>query len=64
MLKSKFHRKYGKIDIMAKNPKGRGLWPAIWMMPKYSVYGGWPKSGEIDIYEGRVENSLMENLLN
>jgi beta-glucanase (GH16 family) len=23
--------------------------PAIWMLPKYSAYGGWPASGEIDI---------------
>ena len=43
--------KYGKIDVRAKLPKGRGLWPAIWMLPSESVYGGWPRSGEIDIME-------------
>jgi beta-glucanase (GH16 family) len=42
---------YGKFEIRAKTPKGRGLWPAIWMMPTESVYGGWPRSGEIDIME-------------
>ncbi len=43
--------KYGRIEIRAKLPRGQGLWPAIWMMPTYSVYGGWPVSGEIDIME-------------
>ena len=42
---------YGKFVARAKLPKGQGLWPAIWMMPTESVYGGWPQSGEIDIME-------------
>lgn len=43
--------KYGKFEIRAKLPTGKGMWPAIWMLPKESVYGAWPKSGEIDIVE-------------
>jgi beta-glucanase (GH16 family) len=43
--------KYGRFEIKAKLPSGLGTWPAIWMMPAQSVYGGWPKSGEIDIME-------------
>lgn len=43
--------KYGRFDIKAKLPKGNGSWPAIWMMPLESKYGGWPASGEIDIME-------------
>ncbi len=43
--------KYGRIDCRAKLPRGQGLWPAFWMLPEKSVYGGWPKSGEIDIME-------------
>lgn len=43
--------KYGRFQIRAKNPVGRGTWPAIWMMPTRSRYGGWPRSGEIDIME-------------
>lgn len=43
--------KYGMFEIRAKLPKGQGIWPAIWMMPTSSVYGGWPASGEIDIME-------------
>lgn len=42
---------YGRFEIRAKIPKGRGSWPAIWMMPTDSRYGEWPKSGEIDIME-------------
>ena len=43
---------YGRIEVSAKTPKGYGLWPAIWMMPKdEDVYGQWPKCGEIDIME-------------
>ena len=44
---------YGKVEVVAKMPKGSWLWPAIWMMPEDSVYGDWPRSGEIDIAESR-----------
>ncbi|GAB1415982.1 hypothetical protein MASR2M117_13880 [Paludibacter sp.] len=43
--------KYGRVEARFKLPQGRGTWPAIWMMPQSSVYGGWPKSGELDIME-------------
>lgn len=42
---------YGRIVVRAKLPTGRGVWPAIWMLPTDWVYGGWPESGEIDIME-------------
>lgn len=43
---------YGKVVARAKVPEGKGLWPAIWMMPTdESRYGQWPKCGEIDIME-------------
>lgn len=42
---------YGRVEVRAKLPGGVGLWPAIWMMPTDRSYGGWPKSGEIDIME-------------
>jgi len=42
---------YGRIEARAQVPQQRGTWPAIWMMPTTSKYGGWPKSGEIDIME-------------
>jgi beta-glucanase (GH16 family) len=42
---------YGRVEVRAKLPSGRGTWPAIWMLPTDSDYGTWPKSGEIDIME-------------
>ncbi|KAK1749885.1 glycosyl hydrolase [Echria macrotheca] len=45
--------RYGRVEVVAKLPKGDWLWPAIWMMPEKSVYGEWPRSGEIDIMESR-----------
>jgi beta-glucanase (GH16 family) len=49
--KNKGDWKYGKIEIRAKLPTGKGLWPAFWMLPTDEVFGGWPQSGEIDIME-------------
>ena len=43
--------RYGRVEARARAPGGQGVWPAIWMMPELSTYGGWPKSGEIDILE-------------
>lgn len=42
---------HGRFEVKAKIPSGRGTWPAIWMLPTENRYGGWPKSGEIDIME-------------
>ena len=53
-----FSFKYGKVEFEAKLPNGDWLWPAVWMMPKNDVYGGWPRSGEIDILEARSNAGL------
>ncbi|MFO8001458.1 MAG: glycoside hydrolase family 16 protein [Marinilabilia sp.] len=42
---------YGRVEVKAKVPGGRGIWPAIWMLPTDWEYGEWPESGEIDIME-------------
>lgn len=43
---------YGRIEVRAKLPSGKGIWPAIWMMPEDEpYYGTWPVCGEIDIME-------------
>lgn len=53
-INSKQSWTYGRIEIRAKVPKGRGTWPALWMMPtndgRYNG-GKWPDNGEIDIME-------------
>ena len=41
----------GRIEVRAKLPKGRGTWPAIWLLGSGLRKVGWPKCGEIDIME-------------
>lgn len=41
---------YGRIEVRAKLPSGRGTWPAIWMLGT-NRQAGWPACGEIDIME-------------
>lgn len=59
-----FSQAGGRFEIRAALPLGRGLWPAIWMLPEADAYGGWAASGEIDIMEargqqpGRVEGTI------
>ncbi len=43
--------KYGRVDIRAVLPKGKGLWPALWMLGDNITTVGWPSCGEIDIME-------------
>ena len=50
-MNSKQSWKYGFIEARMKITDKKGAWPAFWMMPQESVYGPWPKSGEIDIME-------------
>ena len=42
---------YGRIDIRALLPYGKGIWPALWMLGSDISSVGWPKCGEIDIME-------------
>lgn len=51
VTKNKFDFLYGRVEVRAKLPSGRGTWPAIWMLATDHAYGGWPRSGEIDIME-------------
>lgn len=52
-LTSSFSFKYGRLEARMKLPKGDWIWPALWLMPKYNLYGTWPASGEIDLMESR-----------
>ncbi len=44
---------YGRIEARMKLPRGRGLWPAFWMLGTDFPQVGWPQTGEIDIMEFR-----------
>jgi beta-glucanase (GH16 family) len=47
----RFEFRYGKVEVRAKLPTGRGTWPAIWMLGTSIGRVGWPACGEIDIME-------------
>ena len=62
--KQKVEFQYRTIEVRAKLPIGKGLWPAIWMLGSNFSQVGWPNCGEIDIMEhkgsqlGTVHSSL------
>ena len=49
LTRGKFSFQYGTVEVRAKLPKGRGTWPAIWMMS--GNMKKWPDDGELDIME-------------
>lgn len=62
----KFSYTYGRLDVRAKLPTGKGSWPAIWLLPDSLRKGetAWPRSGEIDVMEhvGKNENNVHVSL--
>lgn len=60
ITRGKFSVKYGRIEVRAKLPQGKGTWPAIWMLGDNISEVGWPKCGEIDIMEflGRKSSTI------
>ncbi len=61
VTKGKKFFKYGRIDIRAALPKGKGLWPALWMLGSNIDAVSWPSCGEIDIMElaGDLPNRVV-----
>lgn len=51
ITKNKKMFKFDRIDIRAKLPVGKGVWPALWMLGKNIDQVSWPACGEIDILE-------------
>lgn len=47
----KFSFQYGKLEIRAQIPTGRGAWPALWLLGDNWQQAGWPRCGEIDLME-------------
>ncbi len=61
ITKNRASWQYGRIEVKAKLPQGKGVWPAIWTL---GVKGGWPAGGEIDImeYVGKEPDNLYATL--
>jgi beta-glucanase (GH16 family) len=53
LTKGKQNFQYGRVDVRAKVPQGKGIWPAIWMLGSDIDQNNWPKCGEIDMMELR-----------
>ena len=47
----RFEFLYGRVEVRAKLPSGKGAWPAAWMLGVNRAQVGWPACGEIDIME-------------
>lgn len=64
ITKNKKTFKFGRIDIRAKTPKGKGIWPALWMLGNNIDAVNWPACGEIDILEllGHEPNKIYGTL--
>jgi beta-glucanase (GH16 family) len=43
--------RYGLVQARIKLPRGRGIWPAFWMLGGNIDETGWPQCGEIDVME-------------
>jgi beta-glucanase (GH16 family) len=56
--------RFGRIDIRAKVPRGRGVWPAFWMLGNNITTVGWPRCGEMDIMEllGQEPNKVYSTI--
>jgi len=50
VTKGKGDWQYGRVEVRARIPSGRGTWPAIWMLGSNTPLK-WPDDGEIDIME-------------
>ena len=61
LTKGLFSFQYGKIEVRAKLPAGKGTWPGIWMLGNNISTAGWPACGEIDIMEqsGSDKNTVL-----
>lgn len=64
ITKNKKVFKYARVDMRAKMPKGKGIWPALWMLGNNIDQVNWPACGEIDVLEylGHETNKIYGTL--
>jgi beta-glucanase (GH16 family) len=63
VTKGLFSQAYGRFEASVKLPLGKGIWPAFWLLGDNSGTAGWPKCGEIDIFENIGEPSTIYSTL-
>jgi len=57
--------KYGSLEARIKPPDvNAGLWPALWTLGSEHYQVGWPRAGEIDIFEMGQGLAIHEGLVN
>jgi beta-glucanase (GH16 family) len=62
--KGLFERTYGRFEARMRLPRGRGMWPAFWILGNDIDQVGWPKCGEMDIMEenGSLPTAVSSSL--
>jgi beta-glucanase (GH16 family) len=51
ITKDRLSFRYGLVQARIRLPRGRGIWPAFWMLGQDLDAVGWPGCGEIDVLE-------------
>ena len=64
VTKGKAEWTFGRFEVRAQLPTGRGTWPAIWLLGANIDTVGWPRCGEIDVMEnvGFEPNTIHVNI--
>lgn len=63
VTKGMFSQAYGRFEASIKLPLGKGIWPAFWLLGDNAGTVGWPKCGEIDIFENIGESATIYSTL-
>jgi beta-glucanase (GH16 family) len=48
-----YTKAYGRFEARIQMPRGKGMWPAFWLLGGNVGQIGWPDCGEIDIVENK-----------
>jgi beta-glucanase (GH16 family) len=58
-----FAQAYGRFEARLQLPKGKGIWPAFWMLGDDIATMRWPGAGEIDVMEEIGDPETMYSTL-